>query len=73
MHKAPAAGTVFVAPAILDRVRLDVERRGVRVVAQSYGVGWTTLASALAGLAVRRGSAALIERGGTTNDSMLVK
>ena len=50
-------------PDLLTRLRAVVERIGERRVARAVGLTATTIARALAGLALQRGSVALIEAG----------
>jgi hypothetical protein len=52
-------GTIIVATALRERIRVDVDRDGLRRTADRIGMSESALASLLAGLGVRRGTAAL--------------
>ncbi len=55
-----SSGTAIVPLDLRDRARVVVRRLGLRAAAAALGIAHTTLAAALAGLPVRRGSLAIL-------------
>jgi hypothetical protein len=55
-------GTVVLAPEHRDRIRVLIDAVGVREASRLLGVSAPTLTTGIAGLPLRRGWAALLER-----------
>lgn len=62
MSQAAVPGTTIVSEAVRSRLRSLAGSLGVRHAAKSIGVSASVLAAGIAGLPVRPGSAALLER-----------
>lgn len=64
-----AAGTVILTNETRERMRARAAEVGVREAARSLGVSAPTFTTGAAGLPIRAGSAALIERGTEHRDA----